>query len=90
MIITIPIKPFPLASFSGWTISAIAPYRDGEKSALCAPISPTTTNRKVMLPVRMATRPSSMRTTSATLHQTITDRLLKRSARYPAGVASRG
>src|SRR5580658_4414270 len=41
-----------------------------------------------MLPLKTATMPSSISSNSAALHQTITDRLLNRSARNPAGVAN--
>ncbi len=43
-----------------------------------------------MLPGRTARTPRIISTTSAILHQTMTVRLLKRSARYPAGAASNG
>ena len=46
------------------------------------------TNIKGTLPMRIATTPSPITASSTALHATITRRLLKRSARKPAGAAN--
>ena len=81
------MTPLAFESASGFVSSAIAPNFAGPNSALCVPISPTTTINSQGFPVKIAPMPSAMMTISATLQATMTFLLLNRSARNPAGTA---
>ena len=74
-------SPFAAEIRVGRTISGMALYLAGPNSALCEPIRNSTLNMATMLPDKIANTPTIISRTSATLHQTITFRLLNRSAK---------
>ena len=76
--------PFPRDRSSGASVSGRKPYFAGLKKALCAPIRNSRNSRSGRTPCTKTRKPAVMITVSATLAQTITRFLLKRSATCPA------
>ena len=90
MTVARPNKPLAFEISSGCSTSGMLPARAGENIALARPISATRRKEQPQAPVvagrrphKIAPTPSAMMTISASLQPTITERLGKRSARYP-------
>ena len=84
-----PISPLACDNCDSSTCSGMLPDLDGEKRAAMEPVRMTMPNREYISPERIAAIPASMMRISAILQILITRVLENRSARYPAGVASR-
>ena len=82
------IKPLAEAILSERTISGIAPSFEVMNIIAWPPRMNRVMNINGRLPMRIATTPRPITANSTALHATITRRLLKRSARKPAGAAN--
>ena len=82
-------RPLPHESFRSGSSSGNEPYLDGPKNALCVPIRKTQARRRFLFIVHNPASTRDMIASSNTFTPSITERLLKRSARKPPAMENR-
>ncbi len=81
--------PLPHESFRSGNSSGSAPYLDGPKNALCVPMRKTPASSKFLFIVHSPVNTNAMMSSSNTFTPSITERLLKRSARKPPAMENK-
>ncbi len=81
--------PLPHESFRSGNSSGSEPYFAGPKMALCVPIRKTPASSRFLFHAHKPASTSSMMNNSKTFTPSITERLLKRSARNPPAIENK-
>src|SRR5271154_2331412 len=81
--------PLPHESFRSGNNSGSEPYFDGPKNALCVPMRKTPTSKRFLFIAHNPANTSDMMSSSKIFTPSITERLLKWSARNPPAMENK-